>query len=443
VTARLCVLGDLGLHDGDVRLTPSGPMARALLAVLALHPREPVATTTIRARLWGEDTPAHHRKQVRTAAEQVGELVGAVTGTGWTLESIAGGSCYRLDVPEEASDLLRFRRHAAEARGLLHDGRFTESAEAACRARESWSGSALADVPAARQWPELARLREERHQADEDRLRADLAAGTPGVVEGLAAMARAEPGREVVRAMLMAALLADGRDDEARQVYTEARSALQDEWGLDPGPELAQQWRLASGAGRAPAARVHGSMLCLAGAPTGLVDGLVEEPHGRVVWESAAFVVALFQGPRHAHDAVATALESGTRARRDHGVTDVRAAVVEHEQRASCTGPGARTGRLVAGAEIGSCRALLAVAGGGLPVVDRPTHDATADAVAYRRCGEGDGYEALRMLDRAQPRTAEVPGDARSLRVVALPARTPAPTPTGTPAGTPTATPAG
>src|SRR4029077_15829526 len=56
----------------------------------------------------------------------------------------------------------------------------------------------------------------------------------------LDALVQRHPLRERPRAQLMLALYRSGRQAEALRVYVDARRALVDELGLEPGPELQQ-----------------------------------------------------------------------------------------------------------------------------------------------------------------------------------------------------------
>ena len=86
---------------------------------------------------------------------------------------------------------------------------------------------------------EIARLKEERVAALEDRIDADLALGRHTVLVGeLEALVREHPLRERLQAQLMLALYRSGRQTEALERYRQARGALADELGIEPGREL-------------------------------------------------------------------------------------------------------------------------------------------------------------------------------------------------------------
>lgn len=104
----------------------------------------------------------------------------------------------------------------------------------------SWRGEPLADVaydPFAQ--AEIGRLEQLRLAALEDRIDADLALGRhAALVPELEALVATHPLRERFRAQLMVALYRAGRQAEALGVYRDARRALVDELGVEPGPEL-------------------------------------------------------------------------------------------------------------------------------------------------------------------------------------------------------------
>ena len=73
----------------------------------------------------------------------------------------------------------------------------------------------------------------------EQRVDADLALGRHAQVVGeLEALVREHPLRERVRGQLMLALYRCGRQAEALEAYRDCRRRMDDELGLEPGPEL-------------------------------------------------------------------------------------------------------------------------------------------------------------------------------------------------------------
>jgi DNA-binding SARP family transcriptional activator len=145
---------------------------------------------------------------------------------------------YVLAVDPIRVDANLFRRLLEEASGAA-------ASERSARLRQAlslWRGPALADFtyqPFAQR--EIAALEELRLGAIEERVEADLVLGRHGqLVAELEALAAEHPFRERVRGQLMVALCRAGRQAEALEVYRDARQALVEELGIEPGPGLRQ-----------------------------------------------------------------------------------------------------------------------------------------------------------------------------------------------------------
>ena len=88
---------------------------------------------------------------------------------------------------------------------------------------------------------ERVRLAELRSAAAEERAEVLLDLGRhEQAVPELAALAAEHPLRERMRGLLMIALYRCGRQAEALQAFHDARQVLDDELGIDPGPELSR-----------------------------------------------------------------------------------------------------------------------------------------------------------------------------------------------------------
>ena len=145
-----------------------------------------------------------------------------------------------LEVADGELDLDRFERLVDEGGGALASDR---PADAAARLREAlalWRGPPLADVAyEAFAQAEIARLEERHSAALEQRIDADLALGRHAeLVAELEGLVAEHPLRERLRAQLMVALYRCGRQADALEAYGDARRALLDELGVEPGPAL-------------------------------------------------------------------------------------------------------------------------------------------------------------------------------------------------------------
>jgi DNA-binding SARP family transcriptional activator/tetratricopeptide (TPR) repeat protein len=234
----LRLLGPVQLRVAG-RVVDLGPAKqRTVLAALLVDADEnggrAIPTETLIDRVWGDDPP----KAVRSALYSYVARLRRVSRDGdppWRLEHGPGG--YRVALTDDEVDLHRFRRLV----GLARDGDHDDEQRAAllAEARGLWHGAALADLPG--EW--AARTREvlERQRLDADVLwaRIQLRLGRTGETIGpLREALEAHPLVEPLAAMLMEALLREGRAAEAVDCYSATRRRLADELGVEPGPEL-------------------------------------------------------------------------------------------------------------------------------------------------------------------------------------------------------------
>jgi predicted ATPase/DNA-binding SARP family transcriptional activator len=214
--------------DGDV-LSVARPRQRALLALLLLHANEVVSRERLVDRLWGEEPPRAAANALQVAVHGLRKVLGRQ-------RILTRGSGYVLRVDPGELDLDLFRQLVERSRGQ-------EPAAAAKSLGEAlalWRGPALADVgdaPFAR--PERGRLEELRLAAREQRLEAELALGRHAELVGeLESLIAEQPFRERLRRLLILALYRSGRQAEALAAYHDARAALVEELGIEPGHEL-------------------------------------------------------------------------------------------------------------------------------------------------------------------------------------------------------------
>src|SRR4051794_13034594 len=208
--------------DGrSIRL--GGGKPRALLAMLALNAGSTVSTERLIDGLWGEAPPATANKLVQVYVSQLRKAL-AAGGDGPAIVTHRHG--YELRGGPDAVDAARFAR-------LLAPGAPRE-------ALALWRGPPLDDVagePFA--GAEIRRLEELRLAALELAIEQDLEAGRHReVVAELDALVAAEPLRERLHAQRMLALYRCGRQADALAAYRQARTALVEAIGAEPGAEL-------------------------------------------------------------------------------------------------------------------------------------------------------------------------------------------------------------
>jgi WD40 repeat protein/DNA-binding SARP family transcriptional activator len=220
---EISVLGPVEVSAGGRPVAIGAGKTRALLALLALHEGSTVSTDRLVEGLWGEEPPATAAKMVQACVSQ---LRRALARSGDGAQIVTRGRGYELRLGDGGLDARRFERLIGEGRPRAALG--------------LWRGAPLADVadePFAA--AEIRRLEELRLTAIELAIDRDLAAGrhreVVGELEGLVA---AEPLRERLHALRMLALYRSGRQSEALEAYRQARRALVEAIGVEPGPEL-------------------------------------------------------------------------------------------------------------------------------------------------------------------------------------------------------------
>lgn len=213
--------------DGLLADVP-GARLRALLIALALEPGRVVPKGTLVDWIWGERPPADATNALQRLVSRLRKALpeGSVEGQ---------PNGYRLAVPPDEVDAVRFERLVGEARDDDDPRRLRE-------ALSLWRGAAMQEVglqDSAAFDAAVTRLEALRLTALEDRFDADLRLGHGAkLVTELTDLVAAHPVRERLVGALMRALVASGRDTEALLVYERTRETLAEELGADPSPEL-------------------------------------------------------------------------------------------------------------------------------------------------------------------------------------------------------------
>jgi predicted ATPase/DNA-binding SARP family transcriptional activator len=230
------ILGPLEVLDGGEVLPLGGAKQRAVLAVLLLSANEVVPSEQLIDDVWGEQLPRSGRAALQVRISQLRKALGR---GGERLVTRPPG--YVLEIDQEQLDLTRFERLVAESERV-------EPAHAATMLRKAlalWRGRPLADLSYEAFAQASIRGMEELHLAAiEKRVEADLALGRHvKLVAELEVLVAEHPLNERFLSQLMRALYHCGRQVDALAVYRQAVASLQDELGIDPGPELRELQR--------------------------------------------------------------------------------------------------------------------------------------------------------------------------------------------------------
>ncbi len=235
------VLGPVEAHAFGQRVEIGHAMQRSVLAVLLLELGRVVPTERLIDRVWGDEPPASVRNLLYG---YIGKLRAALASAATadpdphdapTLTRRSGG--YQLDAPEDHVDLYRFRAQAAAAAAAPDDDARADCLRAAIR---EWRGPALTGLDSA--WLRAMRdtLELQRLAAVLDLNDVLLRQGQHGSLIGdLTEQAASSPGDERIAGQLMLALYRSGRQPDALRWFEQTRRQLAEDFGTDPGPELA------------------------------------------------------------------------------------------------------------------------------------------------------------------------------------------------------------
>jgi DNA-binding SARP family transcriptional activator len=238
---RIQVLGPVRAWRDGEKVELGRPAQRAVLGLLALAPGQPLSRAELVDALWRDAPPAQAVNVIQTHLKHLRRLLEpdrARYAASRVLPVVGDG--YALQLPDEAVDLARFRRLVASATRALDSGGQGEAASLLGQALRLWSASPLVDVPLLAEHPKAVALAAERRAALLHYGESMIASGAArDVLATLEELATAQPFDEAAQALLIRALHATGRRQQALACFTAVRRRLADELGIDPGPELA------------------------------------------------------------------------------------------------------------------------------------------------------------------------------------------------------------
>ncbi|MGU3291015.1 BTAD domain-containing putative transcriptional regulator [Williamsia sp. M5A3_1d] len=235
---RYRLLGPLAVTRDDAICELGSPKQRSVLALLLLERGRVVSTDRLCAAIWGDDQPStamaglhayisHLRRALRDPDSGTSPIVRQPPG-------------YVLDVPVGEVDLAEFRSLVAHARADLDARRHHDALAATARALALHRGPLLADL-ADRDWVAAHEVgvTELDVECRETRIIALLATGqiAPAVEESVELRLRA-PLRDRSWWLSMLALYRAGRSADALELLRRHTARLDEELGLEPGPEI-------------------------------------------------------------------------------------------------------------------------------------------------------------------------------------------------------------
>ena len=227
------MLGPLEVLRDGVALEVGPRRHRALLALLVLSANRVVSADRLIEELWAGRPPDGAPKTLRSYVSRLRAAIGDDV-----VRSRTPG--YLLEIDPDRLDARRFERLLDEGRRARARGDAAGAAASLRAGLALWHGEALADLadePFAE--VEARRLEELRLVAIEERIEADLDCGRHHeIVAELEKLLDEQPLRERLWGQLMTALYRSGRQAQALEAYRDARRALTEELGIEPGREL-------------------------------------------------------------------------------------------------------------------------------------------------------------------------------------------------------------
>lgn len=210
---------------------------RRLLSMLLLRANHWVPDGELIEVVWPLGAPSSARGNLKSYVSQLRRQLSAVDDRPARIERQAGA--YRITVDATELDTKVFEQLVDDGRRALEGGEAEHAATRLTLALDEWRGQpfeALDVEPAA---AEVARLTEVRWSARRLLAEALVASGDRNrAVSLLRAMTTEDPLREQSWLQLVVALSESGRRAEALQAYHNARRALVDELGIEPGAGL-------------------------------------------------------------------------------------------------------------------------------------------------------------------------------------------------------------
>ncbi|HEV2376122.1 MAG TPA: BTAD domain-containing putative transcriptional regulator, partial [Streptosporangiaceae bacterium] len=233
--AEFRVLGPLCVQAGNLAVQVTAGRQRVVLATLAIRAGRVVSFEELAEALWDETPPPNARVAVRNHVKRLRQVLGSAGG-----RIVTRTPGYLLEADDDDVDLLAFTRLCREGGAAARAGAWPEASVLLGDALALWRGTPLADVPSRMLRDEHGPVLESlRLQAVEWWHEAGLRLGKHGeLVSELGALTREHPLRERFRAQYMLALYRCGRQSDALAAYRSARTALVEELGIEPGPDL-------------------------------------------------------------------------------------------------------------------------------------------------------------------------------------------------------------
>lgn len=262
------LLGQVELWSDGAEVKLPSKKLRQLLAALAWTPGALVSIDALTRRLWGENGPARELTSLYANISRLRSRLAVCGDPRVELKHADAG--YRLVIPAEFVDVVRFRRSLTLARAAGRQGRPEDTLRHLASAEGLVRGEPLAGLPGA--WARTARAELEELILAATLLRIETsvksAAGDPrAVLPELRRLAALYEFDESILVLTMTALDQAGRTSAALEAYREFRDTLVERTGLDPGAAAQQLYARLLQTGPPPERRAPSAGVRAAPAP--------------------------------------------------------------------------------------------------------------------------------------------------------------------------------
>jgi len=232
------VLGQLEIRSGDLLLPLGTPKQRTVLALLLARAGQYVSVDELVDEVWSEEPPASAGANVRMYAANLRRLFATYAAERLVLARRGAG--YVLRLVEAELDASRFVHLVRQGRAAVAEGEPEPAVRRFAEAAALWRGHALEDVPLGwRLSAWCASLEEQRTGTIEESAEAYLSLGRYAeAVATLRAHLATRPAREPAYATLILALYRAGDVTAALDAFVDARKALAEHLGIEPGEQL-------------------------------------------------------------------------------------------------------------------------------------------------------------------------------------------------------------
>ncbi|WP_350279097.1 BTAD domain-containing putative transcriptional regulator [Kribbella sp. HUAS MG21] len=232
------VLGPVEIDGTDAVSYIRADKPRALLALLLVKANTWVSVGEIVDTVWsGKTPPVSAERNIGTYIWQLRRTLPPLGADGQRIESRS--KAYRIRVQAGELDSDRLQALLAAGDEALTAGDAATALKHLESAQSLWRGAPYEGLVTDQHQPEVTRLAE-LHWSVRERL-ADALIGTARFADAVAlckSLTTEDPLRETNWARLLVAYRDAGRRADALATYQKARTALVDELGTEPGPEL-------------------------------------------------------------------------------------------------------------------------------------------------------------------------------------------------------------